>query len=603
MIKLTRRLTIRNKLTLLLLLVSLTTLVVATLLSIRTIYQSRRVNVTELLNQLNQHLAQRIDKFINDKIETFRINIVDPGISRVTKEQGSFIAKSLLAEDKSIFEVSFLDPSGQEIVKLSPERTWRDEELVNQNAQQKFQVPINKQEYISEVYATPAGLALTLAAPVVNQEGTVIAVLTGEVLLTPVKETIEQVKLGKQGYFALVNKRDGKLLYASKSEVAKQSASFAADPVVTKIVSGQQQVSPTRSYRSPSGQKVIGAGQSLDALPWVALSQWPTGDAFAVVWSLVLQVLAILVILAGLLVVIARLIARQVVRPIETLKEGTERVGKGEFGYQIAVATGDEIEDLAQNFNFMSGHLKETVGKLVEEQKKVAKAKDEFVFIAAHELRSPVTVIKGYLELITMQAKKLGKEVTDSIDQIKGANDRLLGLVQDLLEVARSDAGTLKIEVAPVENLQQVTDEIVQQYQEKARQSKVTLKYAKPEKLPAVVTDANRFKQVLGNLVDNAIKYNRSGGTVNVNQEVKDGRLQTIVADTGFGMSSESLKKLFSKFFRAQEKGTEKVTGTGLGLWITKELIERMGGTINVTSTLDKGSTFNFALPLAKAGK
>lgn len=600
--KLITRTNIQNKLTLLLLLVSLTTVIASTLLAIRTVVEARQINVSELLKQLNQHQTEKIDKFINDKIETFRINVVDPGISRITKEQGDFILKTLLAEDKSITEASFLSPDGQEIIKRSQSRVYQDEELVNQQAQMKYTVPVNKKDYISEIYSTPTGLSLTLASPIVNQEGTVIAVLTGEVLLNPIKEIIEKVSLGKDGYFALINKTDGRVIFSSKSHVSQANHDFKNDLVISKIIVGDKKSSPIKSYRTPLGQKVIGAGQTLETLPWIALSQWPTGDAFAVVRAVLLQIFIILILLAAALVVIARLVANAVVKPITVLKAGAAAIGQGKFGHQIEVKTGDEIEELAQDFNAMSLKLKEQVDKIIEEEKKVAKAKDEFVFIAAHELRSPVTVIKGYVEILAQYAKKFTTEAADSLQQIKAANDRLLQLVQDLLEVARSDAGTLKIEVAPVDNILAVTTELVDQYKQKVKEAKVNLSYSKPASIPPVMSDPNRFKQVLGNLVDNAIKYNKPGGKVEVTQQVKEAMLHNIVTDTGFGMSPNNLKKLFGKFFRAQEKGTEQIAGTGLGLWITKELVERQGGKIWATSTLGKGSTFIFTLPLAPKG-
>jgi signal transduction histidine kinase len=196
------------------------------------------------------------------------------------------------------------------------------------------------------------------------------------------------------------------------------------------------------------------------------------------------------------------------------------------------------------------------------------------------------------------------------MEKVLASNQRLIQLVNDLLEVARSQAGRLTIKVAPVDiapAISSTLDELKSLADEKG----VTLSYdatlpggagADGTALPQVLADADRVKEVVINLVGNAIKYMGGAGTITITHELvaadeaAPAMLVTHIADTGIGMSAEAQEKLFQKFYRVQTDKTKDITGTGLGLFIVKEIIEKMGGTIAVASEEGKGSTFSFGL-------
>lgn len=231
--------------------------------------------------------------------------------------------------------------------------------------------------------------------------------------------------------------------------------------------------------------------------------------------------------------------------------------------------------------------------------KRLQELKDEFVFIAAHELRTPVTAIRGYLSLIQEEKDRLEPSVQESLEIVWKANERLIELVHDILEIARSDAGRMTIEVAPTqiqENVQSVLDEI----HPIADAKEITVEYTVTEQLPLVMADPARVKEIVMNFVSNAIKYNSAKGKVKIYHQVNADNVTTFIQDNGFGISAVNQKKLFEKFFRVKNKKTSHIEGTGLGLFITKELVEKMNGTVNVESAAGKGSTFSFSLPIAQ---
>lgn len=226
----------------------------------------------------------------------------------------------------------------------------------------------------------------------------------------------------------------------------------------------------------------------------------------------------------------------------------------------------------------------------------VEQMKQELISIATHELRTPITGIKGYLDMILEgDAGDLNPETKDMVTEITKINQRLGDLVDDLLNVGRIEQG--RIEIKPVEmDLGKLIEEVVNELQIQAKDKKLELQYEKAE-IPQVKADLERTRQVLINLIGNAIKYTEQG-SVRVTCGKQDKYVTVQVKDTGLGMNIEGQKKLFEKFYRIKSEKTRQITGTGLGLWITKQLIEKMGGKIWVESEEGKGSTLSFSLPI-----
>jgi signal transduction histidine kinase len=253
---------------------------------------------------------------------------------------------------------------------------------------------------------------------------------------------------------------------------------------------------------------------------------------------------------------------------------------------------------LEQNVMERTAKLKQVQKQEISKAKQLVKLKDEFVFIATHELRTPVTVIDGFVNLIKDEKKQFDAETMENFDAIEKASARLNQLVDDLLEISRSDSGTITVTPEPVNLIETVTEN-VNQASPLAEEAKVKLvsKYKDGEVM--VLADKEKLKDILENLLSNAIKYNRPSGGVRVSVKSMEKYAEVEVADTGYGMSKADQKKIFTKFFRAKTPGTESVDGTGLGLFITKTLVEKMNGRISFESEEGTGTTFKFSLPLA----
>ena len=233
------------------------------------------------------------------------------------------------------------------------------------------------------------------------------------------------------------------------------------------------------------------------------------------------------------------------------------------------------------------------------DRKRVDQLKNEFVFVAAHELRNPVTAIRLLLDII-FEDKRLAIDpvLRGHLAKIQEANERLLHLVDDLLEVSRTEAGRLQIQVAPQNIVTHVTN-LLSEQRPNAVSKGIIFNYEPAPNTPYVAADSLKLKEILTNLLANAVKYNIAGGTVTVSHEVRGDKLLTKVADTGIGISEADRQKLFHKFWRSEDLAVRAQSGTGLGLFIVKELVDRMGGEVWAESKPGAGSTFCFTLPLA----
>ncbi|MBU4331990.1 HAMP domain-containing histidine kinase [Patescibacteria group bacterium] len=232
--------------------------------------------------------------------------------------------------------------------------------------------------------------------------------------------------------------------------------------------------------------------------------------------------------------------------------------------------------------------------------KEVDKMKDEFISIASHELRTPLTAIRGYVEM--MQTGTLGKVSAKSkkaLTVISISADRLGDLVEDLLNVSRIEQGRLEMTIKPAQ-ISQIINEIIEQLKVQAEEKGLYLKYEVAKDLPKVLTDTDKLKQILVNLIGNAVKYTKKGGVTVTSYVNKDGIMEIKVADTGIGMSPKEKERLFEKFYRVKGEQTKNIPGTGLGLWITKKLIELMKGKIYVESLEGVGTQTIFTLPIEK---
>ncbi len=236
-----------------------------------------------------------------------------------------------------------------------------------------------------------------------------------------------------------------------------------------------------------------------------------------------------------------------------------------------------------------------------EELEEVSRAKTQILSTATHELKTPLTSIIGYIDIMLMRQDKVGplnEKQHRYLETVQRNAHRLKSLVDDLLDVSRIEAGSLELCLADLE-LRHGIDDVVKCMEDQLGDKQIQVELNIPSELGPVRADPLRFSQVVTNLLSNACKYSPVGAKVTITAQEVGPSVQVGISDTGIGISSEDQVKLFTKFWRADNSSTREVTGTGLGLYITKHLIEAHGGEIWAESQVGKGTTFSFTWPLS----
>lgn len=261
--------------------------------------------------------------------------------------------------------------------------------------------------------------------------------------------------------------------------------------------------------------------------------------------------------------------------------------------------SGDSFTDSdLKTLEIISGQTASAIeqARLYEEDQ----TKSEFVSIASHELLTPTSAIEGYLSMILEEnMAKVDDKARKYLERVYFSAKRLSNLVKDLLSVSRIEAGRIKVNVAPTQIepiIEAVTEDFIPQFNNK----RISLNYLKTDKpLPRVMVDSDKLQEIMINLIGNALKYTKEGSAL-VTAVAKRNRAEIAVEDSGVGIRDSDLPHLFEKFYRVDNTETVGIVGSGLGLYITKSILELMNGSIRVESTEWKGSRFIVTLPLAK---
>ncbi len=317
----------------------------------------------------------------------------------------------------------------------------------------------------------------------------------------------------------------------------------------------------------PAGAVVL-AKPAAQLQPWRPLAGW---FIISAVVSLVISLL------------LAFLLARRLSRPLHEITQAATAVAAGDFSSRLTVHSRDEIGQLADAFRYMS----DEVQKSQEQQR-------EFVINVSHELRTPLTAIAGHTQALKEGVAEDPQAVAASLKIIEAETRRLSRLIEDLLSVAKLDARQfgLRNDVVLVDS---VLSEVADRFSREAAQAGIELKLAAPEEGLKLNTDPDRLRQIVSNLVHNALLHTPAGGKVTISCRSAAGKAEIEVADTGAGIDPADLPHVFDRFYKSA--AAAKSGGLGLGLSISRQLARAMGGDIAVGSTPGKGSRFLVILP------
>jgi signal transduction histidine kinase/DNA-binding response OmpR family regulator len=575
--------------------------------------------------------AATIRRFVADIEDQISWTIQPPwvvGADAPEQQRNDFYR--LLRQEPSILEISHVDPTGEELFRVSRLALNVARQRTDYAQDPAFVQARRGETYFGPVYfLNESEPYMTLAVP---ESGANPGVTIAEVDLSYIWDVVARIQIGQAGYAYVVD-TSGQLIAHPDVSLVLGKPDLGGLAQVQAALSGEQAAPTTLVAHNLRGQQVLTSQAAIPDLGWTVFVDQPLAEAFAPLYEALVRT-ALLMLMGFFLSVAGSLfLARKMVKPIQALQSGATHLAAGDLDYRINVRTNDELETLAAEFNRMAGQLQESyasleqkveertreLGEALTELEVASRHKSEFLSNMSHELRTPLNAILGYSEMLQEEAEDLGQDdFIPDLQKIQAAGKHLLGLINSILDLSKIEAGKMDLYLEPFDVRQLVADvtAIVKPLVEKNAN---TLVVDCPDGLGEMRADLTKVRQALFNLLSNASKFTEHGTvTLVVRREAMAPAglpsreadaafarwgagpgdwLSFAVRDTGIGMTPEQLGRLFQAFMQADASTTRKYGGTGLGLAISRQFCRLMGGDITVDSEYGAGTTFTIYLP------
>ncbi len=304
------------------------------------------------------------------------------------------------------------------------------------------------------------------------------------------------------------------------------------------------------------------------------------------------------VVLMGALVAIvialtaAYFISRSIISPISQMQIAAQRIAKGDFSRKVKIKSRDELGELAKSLNIMSDELQQKIENL----KRMERIRTDFVANVSHELKTPLTLIKGYIETLEDRAIDDKEKAHKFISIIKEHTNRLENIINDLLSLSELELSRNSIEKTEFD-LRYLIDEVVMGFGHALEAKQQTLSINPQGNDFRITADREKIEQVFVNLIDNAIKYTKNAGHINISLLEQQDTITITVEDNGTGIAKEHLDRVFERFYRVDKARSRELGGTGLGLGIAKHIVLSHNGKINIESQINEGTKVFVTLP------
>lgn len=586
--------------------VGLIPLILMGLIGLYIVDKTHRIDVAALEKQLADFKTTEIQKFIGDIVGMFQLRVGYEEYAEIKLSDQQSIADKMLEESPSLTEVSFINILGKETVKSSRGKKPEEIILFDQSTNPKFIAAINGEDYFSQISYTPKGPVINVASPVYNRKNQIIAVLSGEVNLSEIQNRFTETKLGNTGYLYLVDQNGTIIAHSKKLDLGKN---IISQTIVSDILNNKERTGLEKNaiYQSQWNERVIGSGYLIPKLNWGIVVEWPLNDAQKVVGLMIAQLAQFSLGTLILIVILASLVALNLIKPISTLKEGAKIIGAGNFDYRIKLRTGDEIEELGHSLNRMAINLKELeelkeiklraqyLAESLKKEKELSQLKNQFITVASHQLNTPLSVINWSLE--SMKEPKASKKIIqEGISTIDQSRRDILAMTNDLLTLSEVGFRYQKTK-SEINDIKELTKRLIERYKPQINLKKLNINLETKIENTEADIDVWAMEKVIENLLDNAVSYSHDKGNIEIEIGGDNQQLTFKIKDYGIGIPKQDQTSIFKEFFRARNVTAKKNVGTGLGLFIAKNFIEGHKGKIWFESEENKGTTFYFQIP------
>ena len=543
----------------------------------------------------------------------------DPG---GTERDRSF--KNLFLRQPAISALTYFDATGRACVRAYSNEIDEIDDLTCENngsGSVEFRRAKAEQRYFGNVsFDHPDGrphmvIAVAEAAPGPG-------VIAADVDLGSVVDAIRRAQIGIAGYAYAVDSSGHVIAHTANNSLVLADTNLATLPQVgAALVSAAPGHGAVTDGRDPQGTEVLSAYERVDPPGWRVFVEEPLSVAFAPIQAAIWRTVGLLIVFLLVAIATSVILARNLAKPIEAIQAAASKIGSGSLDQRIDVSSRDELGALADEFNRMTARLQASYAGLeqqvqerthelaraladLDEKSRELEAashhKSEFLANMSHELRTPLNAISGFSQVLRKQLfGEINEKQAEYLDDILGSARHLVSLIDDVLDLSKVEAGQVELKVEPF-SLPAALERGVVMVREGAANGGIRISLSSDPGIESVSGDERRVRQVVFNLLSNAVKFTPAGGTINVAATRFDGEVRVSVSDSGPGIAPEDQALIFEEFQQAAA-GKEQREGTGLGLALSKRLVELHGGRIWVDSELGKGSTFVFTLPAQSA--
>ncbi|HEY4405231.1 MAG TPA: cache domain-containing protein [Xanthobacteraceae bacterium] len=563
-------------------------------------FQEARQNVEVVHRQMAELAALRIRNYIEDVARAVNLAAHPRNLTRGRPgDDYNTDLRELLKNVPAIRNVIALDPDGHETLRQSRIGRSVPNAGADHSSTEYFTEARSGKVYFGPVIfpADSFEPRIVIAAPIEPFVGEVVGVLAAEVNVRYVWDIVQEIQVGESGYAYVVDGA-GSLVAHPDLHLVLQRKNLSDHPQVAALRNPAVGDGTTGVFRNLASQLVLVSHVRIPNVGWTVFVERPLTEVYAPLLASLARTGGILLLVCLMTVGAAVLLGRRVVGPIEVLRRGAARLEAGELDARLELKTGDEFEELAEDFNRMSHRLQDshaTLERKVEERTQqlelANQAKSRFLAAASHDLRQPLHALG--LFVAQLRARMSVSERSQVVERIDTALAAMNELFSALLDVSKLDAGVLTPEISefPVARLLERIDST---FAEAARAKKLSLHVVASSAW--VRTDFILLERILFNLVSNAVRYSSRGGLV-VGCRRRGAELRIEVWDTGIGIPADQRRNIFGEFYRLGEPDRDRRAGLGLGLAIVDRLCRLLDHPIALASILGKGSCFSVTVP------
>jgi signal transduction histidine kinase len=432
---------------------------------------------------------------------------------------------------------------------------------------------------------------IDLSLQTVSDKGTTVLTVN----LGDTQEFVESAEFGRSGHISL-----------SHSQGVFQRAAFTQDASAPEPLGSATGLITT--IRSAFGFADVEESVDVNGFPWRVTAHLPAAEAWQSVADSFFRMLMFSAIVMFFAFLLSWQLAKRLTEPVRTLERAALGLRLGDLSTRIVVNRNDELGTLATEFNKMADQLQSyTTGLEQKVSEKTAQLelanrhKSEFLTNMSHELRTPLNAVIGFSDVLKEQYfGELNAKQQEYVKDINESGQHLLSLINDILDLSKIEAGHMDLDLSEF-SLPMALDNAMVLVRERAHRQQLQLRADVAPDVSVVTADERKFKQILINLLTNAVKFSYPGGWVEVvvRREININANEVVITvkDSGLGIAREDQAAIFEEFHQLKSTGSAKLEGTGLGLSLAKRLVELHGGAIWVESEIGKGAAFSFTLP------